>query len=71
MILLTGAHCPKCNDIKKYLDKRGLLDKLQQIDVNGEQGQTLVDRHDIERVPCFIVGGEVKYYFKDILNLLR
>lgn len=67
MILLTGAHCPKCNDIKKYLDKRKIL--VQQIDVNGEQGQTLVNKHNIERVPCFIVGGEVKYYLKDILSL--
>lgn len=71
MILLTGEHCPKCKDIKKYLDKRGLLEKVQQIDVNSEQGKALVDKHDIEQVPCFVANGEVKYYLKDILQLLR
>jgi len=68
MILLTGAHCPKCNDIKRFLDKRGMLENIQQVDVNSEYGNVLIEKYDIDRVPAFIDQGKVKYFLKDILK---
>lgn len=68
MILLTGEYCPKCKDVKKFLEKRGLLDDIFQVDVNSEYGKRLVAEYDIDRVPAFVDEGQVKYFLKDILK---
>jgi hypothetical protein len=69
-IMPDGSPCPKCQDVTKMLEERGLMDRIEKVvdaspkDPAGE-GMKLVKKFKMKRAPFFVVekddGAEVVY----------
>ena len=73
-----GSICPKCRDVQKLLEDRGLSDRIDRCveaspkEPDGE-GMQLVKKHKIKKAPFFIVetdDGEITV-FDSVLRMLR
>ena len=77
-IMPDGKYCPKCQDVRKLLEDRGHMKKIDQIlgaspkDPEGE-GMQLVNRLKIKRAPFFLVtedDGSEKVY-DSVLRMIK
>jgi hypothetical protein len=61
--LLDGRECPKCEQATKELERRGVLEQIDEIvwadeaDPNSA-GSKLAGRHGLDKAPFFIVRDE-------------
>jgi hypothetical protein len=76
--LPDGSICPKCREVRKLLEDRGLHDRIHRFleaspkDPEGE-GMQLVRKHQMKKAPFFIVeteDGSVAVY-DSVLRMLR
>lgn len=62
--LIVSDSCPHCENIKEMLQKKNLLDKVQIIRFESEEGRDFCKKNNIRAVPeCVILkqdGKEVR-----------
>jgi predicted thioredoxin/glutaredoxin len=56
--LVTSDSCPHCSDMKEYLKKKGLLDKVKIIRYETPEGKDFCEKNSITGVPeCVVLTG--------------
>lgn len=57
-VVVTDS-CPHCEELKKELEKKGLLDKVKIINASTKEGLKFAKAHGIKFVPqCVIIDGK-------------
>ena len=54
--VVVSEHCGYCQSLKDRLKEKGLIDKVQFIDVNSEEGRKVAAENKISGVPeCVVI----------------
>jgi len=77
-IMPDNSPCPKCQDVKKLLEDRGYINRIDRtLDVSPKdpksEGMQLVNRLKIKRAPFFLVtedDGSEKVY-DSVLRMIK
>jgi predicted thioredoxin/glutaredoxin len=58
-VLVTSDGCPHCAEVKEYLKKKGLIDKVKILRYETPEGKKFCDDNNIKAVPeCMVITGE-------------
>lgn len=59
--VVVSEHCGYCQSLKDRLQQKGLIDKVQFIDVDSEEGRKITSENKIMGIPeCIIIGKDGK-----------
>jgi len=57
--IVTSETCPHCDSMRKFLEQKGLLDKVKVIKFESPEGREFCVKNNITAVPeCVIITGE-------------
>ena len=56
-ILITSEWCGSCREAKRKYDELGV--KYREVQYDSEEGEKLVDMHNIRRIPALILEDQL------------